>query len=418
MLSGGRPGVAKAAGAVRVLIVNTLYPPAQIGGAERSVAQLAQGLRRAGVEASVLTLTSRREAVNERIDGVPVQRLPLRNLYWPYESARRSAIRRGLWHGLEAANPLMDQAVDQAVALVRPDLIHLHLTTGFSLSVYRAAARRDLPLVQTLRDWSMLCARASLFRRGQRCERRCASCVLLTAGKRSRSQGVDHVIGLSGPLLETHWAASYFRRTPGSVIGNAAGAAAIAPKPSLVEAPTMRFGFLGRVEPEKGLEVLLAATKGLGGDWTLNIAGQGEADYVQALRRAYKDPRIVWLGQVKGEAFWPKVDVLVAPAVWAEPFGRSVAEAVQQGLGVIASRIGGLPEAAQGAGMSALIDPGDAGALTAAMQAAVELPERWRFAAVGAPAWTEASIVEAHRAVYRQVLSSRSSMISAERDQA
>ncbi|MEE2849006.1 MAG: glycosyltransferase [Pseudomonadota bacterium] len=410
--------MAKAAGAVRVLIVNTLYPPAQVGGAERSVAQLAQGLRRAGVEASVLTLTPRRETVNERIDGVVVQRLPLRNLYWPYDGARPSVVRRAVWHGLEAANPLMDQAVDRAVARMRPDLIHLHLTTGFSLSVYRAAARRDLPLVQTLRDWSMLCARASLFRRGRRCERRCGSCVLLTAGKRARSQGVDHVIGLSGPVLETHRAAGYFRRTPGSVIGNAAGAAAIAPRPSLAEAPTMRFGFLGRVEPEKGIEVLLAATRGLGGDWTLNIAGRGEADYVQGLKRAYEDPRIVWLGQVEAEAFWPQVDVLVAPAVWAEPFGRSVVEAVQQGRGVIASRIGGLPEAAQGAGMSALIEPGAAGALTAAMQAAVDQPRRWRFAAVGAPAWTEASIVEAHRAVYRQVLSRRASMTSAERDQA
>lgn len=405
---------------MRVLIVNTLYPPAQVGGAERSVAQLAQGLRRAGVEASVLTLTSGRETMNERIDGVPVQRLPVQNLYWPYDGTRRSAVQRAVWHGLEATNALMDQAVDRAVVRVRPDLIHLHLTTGFSLSVYRAAARRDLPLVQTLRDWSMLCARSSLFRRGRRCERRCGSCVLLTAGKRVRSQEVDHVIGLSGAVLETHRAAGYFRRTPGSVIGNAAGAAAIAPRPSLAEAPTMRFGFLGRVEPEKGIEVLLAATRGLAGDWRLMIGGRGEADYVQALRRAYDDPRIVWLGQVEAEAeaFWPKVDVLVAPAVWAEPFGRSVVEAVQQGRGVIASRIGGLPEAAQGAGMSALIEPGDAGALTAAMQAAVDQPGRWRFAAVGAPAWTEASIVEAHRAVYRQVLSRRASMTSAERDQA
>lgn len=68
--------------------------------------------------------------------------------------------------------------------------------------------------------------------------------------------------------------------------------------------------------------------------------------------------------------------------------------------------------------MSALVEPGDAGALTAAMQAAVDQPERWGFAAVGAPAWTDASIIEAHKAVYRQVLSRRSSMISAERDQA
>ena len=71
----------------------------------------------------------------------------------------------------------------------------------------------------------------------------------------------------------------------------------------------------------------------------IRVAGRGEADYVQALRRAYDDPRIVWLGQVKAEAFWLKVDVLVAPAVWAESFGRSVVEAVQQGRGVIVSAV-------------------------------------------------------------------------------
>jgi glycosyltransferase involved in cell wall biosynthesis len=403
---------------VRVLIVNTLYPPAQVGGAERSVAQLAQGLRRAGVEASVLTLTPGRETVNQRIDGMPVQRLPVQNLYWPYDGTRRSAVRRAVWHGLEAANPLMDQAVDRAVARVRPDLIHLHLTTGFSLSVYRAAARRDLPLVQTLRDWSMLCARASLFRRGRRCERRCGSCILLTAGKRVRSQGVDHVIGLSGPVLETHRAAGYFRRTPGSVIGNAAGAAAIAPRPSLAEAPPMRFGYLGRIEPEKGIEVLLEATRRLTGDWRLRIAGRGEVAYLARLQRAYADPRIDWLGHVEAVDFWPTVDVLVAPSVWAEPFGRVVVEAVQQGRGVIASRIGGLPDAAQGGGAVALVEPGDVEALAGAMQAAVDEPERWRFAPGGAPLWTEASVAETHMAVYRQVLSRRSSRISAERDQA
>lgn len=402
---------------MRVLIVNTLYPPAQVGGAERSVAQLAEGLARAGAEVSVLALHPGREPVEERVAGVSVQRLPLNNLHWPYEGKRRSALRRAVWHGLEAANPLMDVAVDRAVKRARPDLIHLHLTTGFSLSVYRAAARRDLPVVQTLRDWSMMCARASLFRRERRCETRCGSCVLLTAGKRSRAQAVDHVIGLSSPVLEGHCAAGYFRRTPASVIGNAAVTMPVAPRPSLADEPTMTFGFLGRVEPEKGIEVLLRATARLDGDWRVRIAGRGEAAYVERLRRAYVDPRIVWLDQVEAEAFWPTVDVLVAPAVWAEPFGRGATEAVQQGRGVVASRIGGLPEAAQGAGASALVEPGDVAELAAAMAAAVAEPGRWRFAAGGAPAWTEASIADAHMAVYRQVLSRRCSRISADRDQ-
>lgn len=400
---------------MRVLIVNTLYPPAQVGGAERSVAQLAQGLVRAGTDVSVLTLQSGREPVEAVVGGVSVHRLPLTNLYWPYDGKRQSPVRRAVWHGLEAANPWMDGAVDQVVERVRPDLIHLHLTTGFSLSVYRAAARRGLPLVQTLRDWSMMCARASMFRRERRCERRCGSCVVLTAAK--RAQAVDHVIGLSQPVLEAHRAAGYFRDAEASVIGNAAAQAEVSARPSLADDPAMTFGFMGRVEPEKGVEVLLRAAMRLEGDWRLRIAGRGEAAYVQRLRRAYADPRIVWLGQVEAADLWPTVDVLVAPSVWAEPFGRVVVEAVQQGRGVIASRIGGLPEAASGAGVATLVEPGDEGALARAMGEVLAGPERWRFAGGGAPMWTEAAIVEAHRAIYRQVLVRRSSRISAERDQ-
>jgi glycosyltransferase involved in cell wall biosynthesis len=402
---------------MRVLIVNTLYPPVQVGGAERSVAQLAQGLARAGTETSVLTLQPGRASVEEEVEGVWVHRLPLNNLYWPYDGERRSVVRRAAWHGLEAANPWMDRAVDRAVERVQPDLIHLHLKTGFSLSVYRAAARRDLPLVQTLRDWSMMCPRASMFRRERRCERRCGACVVLTAAKRSHAQAVDHVIGLSRPVLETHRRAGYFRSAPASVIGNAAAEAMISARPTLAHDPVVTFGFMGRVEPEKGIEVLLRAATRLDGDWRLRIAGRGQAAYVERLRRAHADRRIVWLGQVEAADFWPTVDVLIAPAVWAEPFGRVVVEAAQQGRGVIASRIGGLPEAASGAGMATLVEPGDEDALARAMGEVLAAPERWRFAGEGAPRWTEASIVEAHRAIYRQVVVRRSSRISAERDQ-
>jgi glycosyltransferase involved in cell wall biosynthesis len=410
--------VAKTGGAVKVLIANTLYPPAQVGGAERSVARLAEGLMRVGVDVSVLTLHPGRGAVSQACAGVAVHRLALRNIYWPYDGARPSVAARVVWHGLEAGGQLMDRVVDRAVAQARPDLIHLHLTTGFSLSVYRAARRRHVPMVQTLRDWSMMCARASLFRRGRRCERRCGSCVLVTAGKRSLSQGVDHVIGLSSPVLQAHQAAGYFRRASASVIGNAAPSARRVTRPCLIDEPTMTFGFMGRLEPEKGIEVLLKAVRGLAGDWRLRIAGRGAHDYVARLMRDHDHPRIDWLGQTAADQFWPTIDVLVAPSVWVEPFGRVVVEAVQQVRGVIASRIGGLPDAAQGGGAVALIAPGDIGALAAAMRAATATPDRWRFGQGQPPLWTDASIVEAHMAVYGQVLSRKSSSISAERDQA
>ena len=399
---------------MRVLIVNTLYPPAQIGGAERSVAELAQGLAATGVQTAVLTLGAGGSTERDRDGVVTVYRAPLRNLYWPYDGERRRAVQRAIWHGLEAANPLMNGAVDAVVAATRPDLIHLHLSTGFSLSVHRAAARRGLPLVQTLRDWSMMCVRASMFRRERRCVRRCGACVLATAAKRARSQAVDHVIGLSQPVLNAHIGAGYFRASSTSVIGNAASDRPVQPRPALTDGASVAFGFMGRIEPEKGIEVLLRATAALSGDWRLWIAGRGAAAYVARLQDAYRDPRIVWLGQVEPAAFWRRIDVLVAPSVWIEPFGRVVIEAAQQGRGVIASRIGGLPEAAQAAEAAILTTPGDVADLSRALQQVLAAPDRWRAAGPDRARWTEAAIVQAHLAVYRQVVESQSSRMAAD----
>ena len=205
-------------------------------------------------------------------------------------------------------------------------------------------------------------------------------------------------------MLERHWTGGCFRETPATVIGNAAGSGRAVANRRVGPAV---FGFIGRIEPEKGLEILLKATTHMDGDWRLRIAGRGEAAYVARLRRAFADPRIVWLGQAEADAFYESVDLVVAPAICAEPFGRTVVEALARGRGVIASRIGGLPEAAAGGGEWAfLVPPGDACALAAALTAVVRDPEPWRRPAVGfRPVWTETSVVQAHLAVYREALS-------------
>ncbi len=391
---------------MRVLLVNSLYPPEDVGGAERSVEQLARGLAAAGVTVSVATLVETGGGLEVR-DGVRVHRLSLRHLYWPYERRRPAGVLRALWHGLEAVSPLMDQAVARVVQAERPTLIHAHVLTGFAGSVHCAARRAGLPLVQSLRDYSTLCSRAALFRRGRVCERRCGDCVLLSEPRRRTTADVDHVVGISRAVLERHRAAGCFGDTPATVIGNAAGGGSRVVE--MRDGPPV-FGFIGRIEPEKGIEVLLKATTGLGGDWRLRIAGRGETAYVARLRRAFPDPRIDWLGQVEIEAFYDGVDVVVAPAIWAEPFGRTVVEALARGRGVIASRIGGLPEAAAGGGQVKLVAPGDAGALAGGLRAVIEAPGLWRNRGPAFdPIWTEASVVKAHLAVYREVLARRSS---------
>ena len=397
---------------MRVLLVNSLYPPADVGGAERSVEQLARGLVGAGVTVSVATLVEKGGFETgggvEARDGVRVHRLPLRHLYWPYGGRRRAGVLRALWHGVEAVSPLMDRAVARVVQVEQPDLIHAHVMTGFADSVHRAARRAGLPLVQSLRDYSTLCSRAALFRRGHVCERRCGDCVLLSERRRRATADVDHVVGISRAVLERHRSAGCFGDTPATVIGNAAGS--VRRVLEVVRDGGAGFGFIGRIEPEKGIEVLLRAMTNLDGDWRLRIAGRGEAAYVARLRGAFPDSRIDWLGQVEAEAFYGGVDVVVAPAIWAEPFGRVVVEALTRGRGVIASRIGGLPEAAAGAGRVTLVAPGDVAALAAALRAVVDDPVPWRNPGpLLNPIWTEASIAQAYLAVYREVLAGRSS---------
>lgn len=398
---------------MRVLLVNTLYPPDSEGGAERSVAQLAHGLAGAGVDVAVLALKADGALGREHRDGVTVWRAPMRNLYWPYDGGRRSALLRMGWHTVEAFGRTMDGVVARVIRQARPDLIHAQVTTGFGTSVTRAGKRAELPLVQTVRDYSLMCARAAMFRKGRRCAQRCGDCVLLTADRKRASERGQAWVAVSRSLAGAHLAETYFDGVPGQVIGNAAAMVQASVRPGFDLAPELVFGFIGRIEPEKGVEVLLQAAMRLGGGWRLKIAGRGDAAYVAALQRRFDDPRIDWLGQVDAKVFYRSVDVVAAPALWAEPFGRAAAEAVAQGRGLIASRIGGLPEAAGDAPFVMLVEAGDVAGLAEAMQRALDARKDWRFGAMinsrTAPRWTEAAVVEAHLTLYREVLTRASS---------
>jgi glycosyltransferase involved in cell wall biosynthesis len=397
---------------MRVLLVNTLYPPDSEGGAERSVAQLAHGLAEAGVDVTVLALKADGAAGIERKGAVTVWRAPMLNLYWPYDGAARSEVMRHGWHAIEAFGRTMDGVVAEVIRQAQPDMVHAQVTTGFGTSVTRAARSAGLPVVQTVRDYSLMCARAAMFRQGRRCGRRCGDCVLLTTDKKRASQRAQAWVAVSASLAGAHEAQAYFKGVQGWVIGNAVTTVKASPRPGFDQAPELVFGLIGRIEPEKGVEVLLQAAMRLGDGWRLKIAGRGDAAYVATLQRRFDDPRMDWLGQVEADAFYRSVDLVVAPALWAEPFGRTAAEAVAQGRGVIVSNIGGLPEAAGDAPFVMQVDPGDVAGLAEAMQRALDGREDWRFGAMinsrTPPRWTEAAVVEAHLALYREVLTKAS----------
>jgi glycosyltransferase involved in cell wall biosynthesis len=126
--------------------------------------------------------------------------------------------------------------------------------------------------------------------------------------------------------------------------------------------------FFGRVDPEKGVDVLVEAVSGLGGGGRpielLIVGPQPDEAFARQLTEA-PDVRIRLL-PMRSDVVGPlhAADVVVVPSVYAEPFGRVVIEALSTGRPVIASSIGGIPEILTGDFARFLVPAGDVTALT------------------------------------------------------
>jgi glycosyltransferase involved in cell wall biosynthesis len=171
----------------------------------------------------------------------------------------------------------------------------------------------------------------------------------------------------------------------------------------------IRFGYLGLIHPNKGLEVLLeAATRLPEGTWTLNIAGQGFTAYERHLHTKYREtPAIRFLGYVKPEVLLQQTDVLVVPSLLSETFGRVVIEAYAHGVPVIASNRGGIPELVEPGDTGYLIDPSYPNQLAMKMQWFIDDPtmiEKMRSSCFkDAKRFVHANVVEQYLDLYHNV---------------
>ncbi len=184
--------------------------------------------------------------------------------------------------------------------------------------------------------------------------------------------------------------------------------------PSLRAAPGNRVGYVGRLEPHKGVDVLLRAVHALP-NAQLCIVGAGPAD--DELRnlsaRLGMTDRVTFTGFVPAEelpAVYQSFDVVAIPSLptptWIEQFCRVAVEAMAAGVPVVASDLGSLPEVVGGGGV--LVPPGDVDALAAALRGLLDNAERWRELQAQATAqaarfdWD--AIAAQHVALYQTVL--------------
>ncbi|GAB2582922.1 glycosyltransferase family 4 protein [Ramlibacter solisilvae] len=339
---------------MKPLFISSLYHPNQVGGAEKIVRIVAEGMRQQGHDPVVVTVQQESGHRIDQVNGVKVHYLGLKNLYWPWAREERSGLLRAAWHGIDRHNVFMARAVGRVLDLEKPDIVNSHQLTGLSCAVWGAVKARRLPLVHTLHDYSLMCPKTTMFRDGTNCQGQCATCKRYTSPSQRLSDKVDHVIGVSRFTLDRHLVAGYFQRAQARVIHNAL------PKPAQQHplrpdpARPLQLGYVGQLLPSKGIAQLIEQMR----TWDpsrcqLVVAGKGAAAYESALR-ATAPPNVRFLGFVDPGEVYRAIDVLVVPSLWQEPFATTVLEACMHGVPAIVSNRGGFPEAVE-AGRTGLI---------------------------------------------------------------
>jgi phosphatidylinositol alpha-mannosyltransferase len=192
---------------------------------------------------------------------------------------------------------------------------------------------------------------------------------------------VDAVIGVSGGIL-----AIYPERLVGGGRGRVVHTlppAIATPSEAAIAETRGRLGigagplvlYAGKLSPGKGTPVLIAALpeirRGAPGARFV-FAGKGEMAPPPA-------PDVHALGSIPQRdlfALYAGADLVVVPSVWPEPLSRVLLEAMQLGRPIVATRVGGTPEAVEQGVTGLLVERGDAAALAGAIVELLRDPER------------------------------------------
>lgn len=133
--------------------------------------------------------------------------------------------------------------------------------------------------------------------------------------------------------------------------------------------------YVGSLTENKGMKYLIKALSLLPKTYQLRIVGDGNrSDELRKLASELKlNDRIEFSGQIPYNQItrvYANAEIFVHPGIWPEPLNRTVLEAMQAGLPVVCTDIGGPPEVIPDKEL--LCEPGNPAALAEAIERARE----------------------------------------------
>lgn len=363
---------------MKILLVNTLFAPNAVGGAEKSVQQLAESLASRGHEPYVVSLSWDGKRLQNLKNGVRRLYLPIKNLYFPFEQPSYGKYIKPIWHLIDSNNRGTYAEMCNVIAEIKPDVVHTNNLLGFSTSVWDAASENKVPSVHTLRDYYLLCPRQTMFKRGRRCKRICTSCLPYAKIRCKQLSKPSALIGVSKRIVDIH--AQFAPVQLPSVVTHVYNGVDI--KTRIPEMPErsgqFTVGFLGRISDEKGVPQLIKALTSLTARVRLIIGGRISDEEMNMCMELANGVEIEFLGFTTPENVLSRVHYLVVPSLWEEPFSRVVIESYAHGVPVIASKRGGMPEIIEEGKTGYLFEPEKENDLIRVLNVAANSGKEWQ----------------------------------------
>ncbi|MEW6676746.1 MAG: glycosyltransferase family 4 protein [Pseudomonadota bacterium] len=328
----------------RVLVVHNAY---QHRGGEDTVVEAEVALLRArGHEVEIWSRS------NEEVVGMPALKLAGQTLWSSHTFSELTSL----------------------VRKFQPDVIHAHNTFPLiSPSLYWAASKADVPVVQTLHNFRLMCLNALFLRNGQVCED-CMGHVPWKGVARGCYRNSRPASAVLAGMLTLHRGLGTFQNKVARFIAlnefcrdkfiqGGLPPDLVTIKPNFVDSPppmeVNRQGllFVGRLSTEKGINTLSSAMS-MQRDINISVAGDGpEASLIRDA------PGVTMLGALPSDMVRSVMEesiALIVPSIWYENFPRTIVEAFAAGLPVIASRIGALADIVSDKNTGLFFEPGNA----------------------------------------------------------
>ena len=356
---------------MRVLFVTHAFPRASGDLAGSFILHLARALVDDGANVLVLAPSAPALAPSAVIDGVPVIRFryaPRRRETLAYTGTFAEQVAGSLGGKLALAGLLAAGTLSlrRTVASFQPDLVHAHW--WFPSGLIALGARLRQPLVTTMHGSDVRLARTSagapaLFRRVM-----AGSDAVTTVSSWLAAEARALAPGLGVTVEPMPVDVALFGADGGSATGQ--GSARI----------DGRLLFVGRLNAQKGIALLLDALAASAPHVTLDVVGDGEDRALLQARAGALGiaSRVRWLGTMPQERLVPLYRAASAVVIPSENEGLGLVavEAQLCETPVIAWRSGGLVDLVEDGVSGLLTPPRDVPALAAAIDDLLSHPDR------------------------------------------